>query len=72
MRGRSLFELGDYYGAINDLKITTELVPKDPEPYLLKGKVELKTGLRKEAIKSFNRAKNLRSAEAEVYLRQNF
>ncbi len=72
LRGRSFFELGDYYSAINDLKIATELVPKDPDPYLLKGKAELKIGLQKDAIKSFNRAKNLGSAKAEVYLRQNF
>lgn len=71
LRGRTLFKTGDFYGAINDLKITTELAPNDPAPYLLKGKAELEVGLKNEALKSFNQAKKLGSAEAADYISQN-
>lgn len=71
LRGRTLFNMGDYYGAINDLRITSDLVPKDPEPYLLKGKAELKVGMRDEALKSLNQAKKLGSVNAELLIRQN-
>jgi len=70
LRGRTLLYLGDYAGAINDSKATIQLSPNDPDPWLVKGKAELKIGLRDEAMKSLSKAKKLGSAEAEYYMRE--
>ena len=68
LRGRARFELGDFVGTIEDSRVVATLTPNDPAPYLLKGKAELKLGLREDAIKSFNEAAKRGSVEARQFM----